>query len=154
MKTVHFIFTLATIVLSSCTNAPKNNEPVIIPTNMNEPVSCYSYTKDSNRVMMHISIVDNKVSGDLKFEYYQKDKNNGKITGEMKGDTMLADYTFWSEGIQSTREVAFLKKGNEWKEGYGDVEEQFGKMVFKSRAALDFENSVVLKKTECSIDEH
>ncbi|MBC7493369.1 MAG: hypothetical protein H7221_00045 [Flavobacterium sp.] len=121
---------------------------------MNDPSACYNYSKDSNNVMMHISIVDNMVKGDLLIEYYQKDKNKGKIIGEMKGDTLYAEYTFNSEGLNSVREVAFLKKGNEFNEGFGDVEEKSGKMVFKNKATIKFENSMPLTKIKCTTIEH
>lgn len=141
-------------VLASCNNNPKNNLSAELPGKMNLPSTCYSYSKDSNNVLMHITIVDNLASGNLLFEYYQKDKNSGVINGEMKGDTLFADYTFMSEGIKSVREIAFLKKGDEWTESFGELEEQAGKMVFKNKPRLKFESKISLTKTECIRDEH
>ena len=67
----------------------------------------------------------------------------------MYGDTLLAEYIFKSEGITSIREVAFLKQDDSFVEGYGDVEEQYGKMVFKNRSALSFTGKV-LHKVDCN----
>jgi hypothetical protein len=67
----------------------------------------------------------------------------------MHGDTLFATYTFFAEGTQSVRDVAFLKKGADLEEGYGAVVEEDGKMVFRNRAALDFSHSVLLKNRDC-----
>lgn len=119
-------------------------------TKKNEPIGCYEYAKDSTKLRLSIVITDNVVTGDLMVDYYQKDKNNGTIQGQMKGDTLFADYRFLSEGTNSVREVAFLRKGNEWVEGFGEVEEQNGKFVFKNKAALTFNNNMVLQKVSCN----
>lgn len=154
MKNKTILFALLMIILTSCNNKPSTNSTAEIASKINQPSTCYSYSKDSNNILMQIAIEDNIVKGDLLIEYYQKDKNKGKIYGEMKGDTMYAEYTFMSEGVNSTREVAFLKKGNEMTEGFGDVEEKSGKMVFKNKATLKFESKISLTKTECIKDEH
>ncbi len=87
--------------------------------------------------MMHLIRNGNLVTGELVYDYFEKDKNTGTIKGEMKGDTLFAEYIFMSEGINSVREVAFLQKGDDLIEGYGDVEEQTAKIVFKNKAALN-----------------
>lgn len=42
--------------------------------------------------------------------------------------TLIADYTFWSEGRKSVREVAFLATDDGLVEGYGPVQEHSGNM--------------------------
>jgi hypothetical protein len=42
----------------------------------------------------------------------------------MKGNTLFAEYKFLSEGTECIREVVFLKKENDFVEGYGDSEEK------------------------------
>lgn len=151
MKAKSILVTLCVIILGSCNNSSeKTRETKETATKANESVTCYEYAKGSNKVRLSIVISDNIVIGDLLFEYYQKDKNKGTIQGEMKGDTLFADYRFMSEGVNSIREVAFLRKGNVWVEGYGDVEEQNGKFVFKNNAALTFNNYMVLHKVSCN----
>jgi hypothetical protein len=78
------------------------------------------------------------ITGSLVYNYYEKDKNSGTIKGNMYGDTLIADYIFNSEGITSTREVAFLKQQSAFIEGYGDMQEEGDKMVFKNRSNLSF----------------
>lgn len=141
------LIAFSVIILASCSNSSGQNDKTKETVNkVNEPAACYEYSKDSNKVIMHITITDNIVTGDLMYAYFEKDKNTGTIKGEMKGDTLFADYSFMSEGITSVRELAFLKKGNEWVEGYGEAEEQAGKVVFKNKAALAFDSNMALKK--------
>jgi hypothetical protein len=67
----------------------------------------------------------------------------------MIGDTLIADYTFASEGTVSVREVAFLKKDHVLIEGFGDIEEKAGKSIFKNIATLRFDDKLALRETEC-----
>lgn len=151
MKAQTILVTLSIIILGSCNNSSeKTNETKETATKANQSATCYEYAKDSSKVRLSIAIIDNVVTGELLFDYYQKDKNNGTIQGEMKGDTLFADYRFMSEGTNSVREVAFLRKGNEWVEGYGEVEEQNGRVVFKNKTALTFNNNMALQKISCN----
>ena len=89
-------------------------------------------------------------SGKLSYRFFEKDKNEGEFSGEMKGDTLFAIYTFMSEGISSAREVAFLKKGDTFIEGYAEVvDNNEGKVIFKNRKTLRFDGNIVLKKVDC-----
>lgn len=98
---------------------------------------------------MKLTIMGDEVTGDLSYKYFQKDQNKGTLRGAMRGDTLFGIYTFMSEGAESSREVAFLKKGNDLVEGYGDVQEMEGKVIFTNRTSLDFSSSVVLKLVDC-----
>ncbi len=114
----------------------------------NETHQCYADTfKD--KVFLNLTIKDNNVTGSLDYQIAGKDQNKGSLQGEMRGDTLIADYNFMSEGTQSTRQVIFLKRGNTLMEGYGDVEEKNGKMIFKNTAQVNFGNGIVLQKVEC-----
>jgi len=43
------------------------------------------------------------VSGPLAYLLTEKDSNTGTLSGQMRGDTLIADYTFQSEGEESVR---------------------------------------------------
>jgi hypothetical protein len=79
----------------------------------------------------------------------EKDKNYGTIQGSMKGNILVANYTFMSEGIQSTREIAFKLENNFFIEGYGDSFTQNDKVYFKSIDSLNFNNSMKLTEIVC-----
>jgi len=59
------------------------------------------------------------------------------------------NYTFQSEGKTSIREVAFLKKGDQLAEGFGDVEEVKGKTKFKDLSKLKFDGLMTFDNIDC-----
>ena len=103
--------------------------------------------RDSTYLQLHTK--GEQVTGKLDISLYEKDKNSGTVTGLVKGDTILLDYTFQSEGTESVRQVAYLQKDGKLIEGFADVQEQDGKTVFKSLSSLKFDGSVVLEQAEC-----
>ena len=111
--------------------------------------NCYGYTTATDTVNLHIMAMGTTVTGDAVFQYAGKDKNTGTLSGEMKGDTLIANYKFMSEGKESVRQVAFLKKGDSFSEGYGESEEKAGTMAFKNTANLKFTGKT-LEKMDCN----
>ncbi|WP_316814012.1 hypothetical protein [Pedobacter heparinus] len=111
---------------------------------------CYVYIKNRDTASLKLNIDGEELTGELNYNLFEKDSNKGKIAGEMKGDTIIAEYTFDSEGMRSVREVVFVKKddGNIY-EGTGEVMEKGGKMIFKDRSALKFSPTLVFTKTDC-----
>lgn len=91
-----------------------------------------------------------EVNGKLSYNILGKDKNEGTLIGNIYGDTLIADYTFNSEGVSSIREVAFLQKDGTYIEGYGDVAEANGKVSFKDRKKLKFDVKNTLTKVDCA----
>jgi hypothetical protein len=74
----------------------------------------------------------------------------GTIQGSMVDDLLIAEYTFQSEGVTSTRQVVFKKNGDELVEGFGEVTEVNGKMIFKDIPSLKYSETMVLKKVPCN----
>jgi hypothetical protein len=150
---------LAGILLLSCNGNTKQSTtvPEVEPAKavpITEPASCYAMIKNKDKVLLHITITNNKVNGDLIYSFFEKDKNTGTVNGAIKGDTIFADYKFISEGKESVRQVAFLKKGDEFREGYGKVNKSNGQPDFSDNASIRFNGNVVLKKTDCKKDKH
>ena len=134
---------IALIILAfSCNNSKENKEnttdTVESTSTTFEGDHCYSYAKNLDTVSLAINVKGSDVKGELIYNLHEKDRNSGKLEGKMMGDTLFAYYTFNSEGVESIRQVAFLKKGNSFVEGYGESEEVLGKMVFKNGIALNF----------------
>ncbi len=113
-----------------------------------DDVQCYQYISDKDTVLLALTNAGDTVSGNLKYSLYEKDGNDGTVKGAMKGDTLIADYTFRSEGKESVREVTFLKKGQAFIEGFGDSKEVNGKMIFANRQALHYDG-FVLGREKC-----
>ncbi len=158
MKYPLLVLFLAAMIIASCNNEPKKSTETTtaedtVKTVENKimiPVSsCYSSTTGKDTVTLKVEIFPNVVTGKLSYKLYEKDSSKGEFDGQLHGDTLLADYTFMSEGKLSTRQVIFLIKNNIVAEGYGNMEEKNGKMVFKNIKEVSFEKGLSLKKVEC-----
>jgi hypothetical protein len=127
-------------------NAPKEAELV-------EPAGdqCYASRLNGNIVALSFNVNSHQeVNGKLSYNITGKDRNEGTLIGNMKGDTLVADYTFTSEGVSSVREVVFLQKDGTLIEGYGDVVDANDKVSFKDKAKLKFDAKNTLTKVECA----
>lgn len=149
------LIAVAFVFVLSCKKETK--EEVFMPTVEEEMAveeaavtECYLAIIKKDTVTLSLTIKDSSLDkGELNYNFFEKDKNQGTLSGTFKGDTLFADYTFLSEGKTSVREVVFLKKGNIFIEGYGDVEEIENKTVFTDKKKLFFDSKVVLSKTDC-----
>jgi hypothetical protein len=112
-------------------------------------IQCFKSIKGNDTVYLKLEKFPNVVTGNLAYDFHEKDGNTGTIDGVFKGDTLIADYTFMSEGQQSVRQVAFLIKDTTVTEGYADMMDENGKMVFKNTNLLDFSNGLQLKAIPC-----
>ncbi|MEO8534938.1 MAG: hypothetical protein ABI441_14365 [Flavobacterium sp.] len=111
---------------------------------------CYSYASNNSMVDLSFNVnSQQEVNGTLSYNISGKDKNEGILVGNMKGDTLIADYTFTSEGISSVREVAFLSREGTFIEGYGETVEANDKITFKDKSKLKFDQKNILIKVDC-----
>ncbi|MDR6761544.1 hypothetical protein J2Y38_001753 [Flavobacterium sp. 2755] len=161
MKKVLAITTLILTVLISCKKETTTTEPVQITPNppkeaeIVEPAGDQCYAWRANGSVIEISFNVNshqEVNGKLSYNLVGKDKNEGTLIGNMKGDTIVADYTFNSEGTSSVREVVFLQKDGTLIEGYGDVVQANDKVSFKDKTKLKFDQKNTLTKIDCKVD--
>ena len=144
------------IAFASC-GKKEEEKPVVTEQEMEQPEitiqdkECYLWTsKGKDTIKMSITTGNGgNVVGDLEYNFFEKDGNKGTFSGLAKGDTIYATYDFESEGMNSTRESAFLKKGNTLIEGFGDVETKGNAQTFKDKKALKFDGSVTLNKVDC-----
>ncbi|MET0574110.1 MAG: hypothetical protein ABWZ79_22010 [Pedobacter agri] len=110
---------------------------------------CYQSINNRDTAALTLNIDNEKVTGSLSYNIFEKDKNTGVIAGIVKGDTIIADYTFQSEGTTSIRQVAWLKQDNQLIEGFGDVAEVNGKTQFKDVKKLSFSKSMIFQPIDC-----
>ncbi|KAF2508439.1 hypothetical protein EYY60_15015 [Flavobacterium zhairuonense] len=160
MKKVLAIAALVLTVLISCKKA-SDTEPIQIePTppkkaQLAEPSGDQCYTSRGDGTVIELSFNVNshqEVNGKLTYNITGKDKNEGTLIGNMKGDTLIADYTFMSEGVSSVREVAFLQKDGTLIEGFGDVVQVNDKFTFKDKSKLKFDAKNTLSKVDCKVE--
>lgn len=155
MKKVIVLGVVFMSVLISCKKEKEAAPAASKKITVEEPVSeeCYSAIIKKDTIAMTLNIKgDQLISGKLSYNFYEKDKSFGTLVGKIMGDTLFADYAFMSEGVSSIRQVAFLKKGNTYVEGFGAVvDDNKGKVTFKDMKQLKFDGSIVLSKVDCKI---
>lgn len=139
---------------TSTTDQPENTEVAINKdslSNGNQSITpgCYINTFNKDTAFLQLAIDNNVVTGELEYKRFEKDQNKGAITGSLHGDTLVADYTFNSEGTTSVRQVVFVKKGDLLVEGYGEVAEVNGRTTFKNPGSLTFDDKMAMRKTVC-----
>ena len=155
MKKTIVLTALIAINLISCNNKAKVNTeiPKAPPVPVTETLGnkCYLSIVNNDTVSMQLNInVNNEVNGKLTYILFQKDKNEGTIIGNIKGDTLIADYTFTFEGKSSIREVVFLKKDSRYIEGYGTTLNSNEKTVFTDKTKLKFDGKFVFNEVDCN----
>lgn len=143
------LFALAMFSVFSCKKKEAIEAP--LPKEATEVVlgtDCYAFDDNHSSISLRITdIANNKVKGYLKYNLAEKDQNNGTFEGTLQNDTLIATYTFQSEGIKSKRNVAFLVKKNQLVEGYGEMTPDG--ITFKNPKAITFANTLALAKIEC-----
>lgn len=159
MKKLRLLVVIGTAaMMAACNNEPKQSTEIATTVDTPKTVenkimipasSCYTAVSGKDTFKLKVEVFPNVVTGKLLYDFYEKDSNNGEFDGLLHGDTLLADYKFMSEGKLSTRQVIFLLKDNVAIEGYGDMEEKEGKMVFKNTNDITFGKGLVLNKADC-----
>lgn len=156
------------ISLAACQNQPENirvNDSVDVSKHMPDTTSqmvdsvktvdlhngtqCFLYTNNKDTISMRLVLKDSAASGDLIYNFYEKDKNEGTFQGFLKNDTLLANYTFSSEGMRSVRQIVFLLKGNILLSGSGSMKEQKGRLVFSNKKDIVFDGTMLLQPVDC-----
>ena len=138
------IFLINTALLLACGTASRTEEK---PEAKNDSLyKCYGSYTDKDSVFLKIIYEGDRVNGDIVYKLFEKDKNVGNFEGTLHGDTVFAVYNFLSEGRTSTREVAFLKKGDTLIEGFGPMDASGTR--FKNKGELDFAG-IVLQAEGC-----
>jgi len=156
MRRLLVAFAFITVAILSCQSDNKKYTTVDSSimsgkaTKYTVPDECFEYKKDKSTATLRIyGTGENKVLGELRYALEGKDRNTGVIYGLMRGDTIIVDYKFESNNVYSHREVAWLRKGDQLLEGYGDVYEDNGNVKFKNTHKLIFGKSITLNKTAC-----
>ncbi len=155
MKTKILISAVCLLFVISCkkempAETPEKTVPVAEETLPEAPkTECYSVNKNGNIISMELNYQEeNNVSGTLSYALQEKDANVGTFVGQIKDSILVADYTFQSEGVKSTRQLAYKFKGNQIVEGYGDMNENGTR--FKDISKLDFDSKMPLIKGDCA----
>jgi len=111
---------------------------------------CYRFLSGPDTIRLSYDTSGNTVRGHLEYRLRAKPHpETGPFKGYFRGDTLVGDFRFEHEGKAFTREVTFLRHGKGFREGYGEVHEVDGKLVFVSNFNLRFDPSVLLEPVDC-----
>lgn len=113
---------------------------------------CYEMTMKKDSAFLQLQLTDSVVNGTLNFNFFEKDSNKGTIKGVLRGDKIIADYTFQSEGLTTVREVVFLLQDKTLVQGFGELQEKGGKFVFTDPDNLQYQPDNPFIKTDCPQD--
>ncbi|HZJ20804.1 MAG TPA: hypothetical protein VFD35_10690 [Pricia sp.] len=110
---------------------------------------CYTYKNNGNIIILEITDAGETITANLMYFLKEKDRNKGTFKGRLKGDRLIGDYAFSSEGQKSIRQVVFLIKDGQLVEGYGEVETEGKVTYYKNVDALTYNYTMPLDKTAC-----
>ncbi|GAO44449.1 hypothetical protein FPE01S_03_04860 [Flavihumibacter petaseus NBRC 106054] len=143
---------LLLVLAQGCNNAPEKataeEKPAVAGDSL-QSKKCYAHLSATDTITLVLNGPDSLVKGVLVYAFSGKDRNVGTIAGKFNHDTLFADYTFYSEGVESVREVAFLRTDSSMTEGFGPVTEKDKKMVFTNHQELTFGNQFFLSPQNC-----
>lgn len=137
------------LLFGACGKKTENNDTVTstaVGSYQTDFSGLYTYEQNGDIVKLQLTVENNKANGNLFYALNEKDRNSGTFIGEIKDDILLADYTFFSEGVLSARQISFKLNETTAVEGYGDMEEVDGKMIFKNADSLNYGTGMVLNK--------
>ena len=163
MKLYLFIFSL---MLFSCNNKKKSEKiddsknidtiPGVVENGKDDKfisttplTQCYEWTVNKDSAYLKITYMDNAITGDLVYDWKEKDGNKGTIEGYVDNNLVVAWYTFQSEGITSVREVVFKVDGSKLIEGVGESVALTDTMKFKDKSKLEFFDDRPFEKINC-----
>ena len=147
-------------VMISCNNQTGNNTTqdtlqqstdTATTITISKGIHCFAYTQNNDTVFLSLTITGKLATGKMMYNLYEKDKSIGAINGVFYGDTLLANYSFLSEGNQSVRQIIFLRKGNIFLEGTGSMREENGRLVFINTADIVFTGTHILSLVDCAV---
>ncbi|TKB97848.1 hypothetical protein [Pedobacter cryophilus] len=130
-------YTLAAIIITACNQTDKTskenptdnpNEEINLDSSLlKETEKCFLAFVGKDSAFLSLKKNGEAISGDLIYQFYEKDNNKGSLKGTLNGDTLILDYTFQSEGTTSTRPLKFLITKNRIYEIYGANKAEEGK---------------------------
>jgi hypothetical protein len=155
------IIPIAFILFAACNSKPEANTDAIAAkedtvtelryvtkTPLGIP-GCYSWTAGRDTATLHLQVTETQVTGNLIYDWSEKDRNAGTLQGIVQDSLIVASYTFQSEGMTSVREVIFKIKGDLLIEGFGDVNTRGDTTKYKNKAKLRFQNDRPFIKGAC-----
>lgn len=136
---------LSVIGLQSCKNDEKQKAAEAAKAEGEKVVStaCYKAIYEKDTVDLKLNTLKNgKLTGNLNMKTAASPQKIGEITGEFRGDTLFANYTFVNPGntTKFKNPLALLKKGEKLILGNGEMQITMGVAYLVKDKPIDFEN--------------
>jgi hypothetical protein len=155
-KSILYAVLLLTSASFGCNqnNSQNSNEVTAKPKETVVGTACYSAVDEDDVASLNYETLSNgKIKGTLLINYKDKGKNDGKIEGKFRGDTLFVDYTFKIGTENPTvykNPLALLKKDTTLVLGVGQIETYLGKSDFVKGKAIRFDRSkFIFSPIEC-----
>lgn len=100
---------------------------------------CYMQVLSRDTFVAVIHEHNNKITGKLSFNNYEKDGSSGRINGSLENDIVKGLYTFNAEGMRSVMEVYFKHSPGKLLRGTGPMKSRGDTMVFISPTNLVYD---------------
>lgn len=111
---------------------------------------CYVATLAKDVYSLGILSKENdKVSGTLMFDNFEKDSSSGTFEGTYRDGILFGNYSFQSEGMNSIMEVIFKKTENGFQRGFGPVDAEGTAFTDISQITYDNQYEFVKTNTPC-----
>jgi hypothetical protein len=140
-----FCLLFTCIVFESCKKdqTPKDGEADKVKAEKPISTACYKALYENDTINLTVNTLKNgKITGDMVMKIENMPNKVGEITGEFRGDTLFADYSFiqgTNDKVKFKNPMAFLKHGNELNLGSGKIETYLGKSYFVKGTPIEFE---------------
>ncbi len=112
---------------------------------------CYSVIHGRDTSSLQLEVHGTSVTGPLQYMLYEKDKNDGTIQAEIKGDLLTGWYFFKSEGLMSVRQVIWKIDGSQLWPGMGEMKSNKDTLYFAQPDNLQFDTTHPFKKVPCML---
>lgn len=110
-------------------------------------LGCYKYDDGKNKITFEVLENEKEIRGNLDYALAEKDRNTGQFIGTQEEDVIIGIYAYQSEGLESTREIAFKIEGDKLIEGYGELSDDG--TSFQDISSIEYTSSMPLEKTNC-----
>ncbi|MEP6806845.1 MAG: hypothetical protein ABI892_20120 [Flavobacterium sp.] len=134
---------LSFIGLQSCKKNEEKKEAVQTDAEKIVSTQCYKAVYEKDTLDLKLNTLKNgKLSGNMVMKVATATERTGEITGEFRGDTLFADYTF-VEVTNKTKTfknpMAFLKRDNQLILGNGTMQTTMGVTYLVKDKPIDFD---------------
>ncbi|MFZ4260552.1 hypothetical protein ACFRAE_00810 [Sphingobacterium sp. HJSM2_6] len=141
----YWVLSLAFVSLMACNNRQEQQQNDHQDA-LEDLVGRYEFHKGKDSIRLELKAHGDTLMGPLQYAFFEKDKNVGLFKGVVQDSILIGSYTFNAEGVRSTREIVFGILPNGLIEGFGDVKEVEGGMVFTDIRALQYDHGMILTK--------